>query len=193
LYSLWHEVPSTLSTHWFNDCKKRLRELWEKTYKEREINGESQQLAATYSDYTSLRFQFRHALGNHNQPQNNGRHRRRPNITQIQDELDQYLSEPQVLESLHNGGDPMTWWRDVGSRRFPRLCFLAADLLSIPPSTGNTEREFNGAGGMITAKRSSLSPYIVNQARCLSSWHQTGSYVATEPWQRLRRTTSSGE
>jgi hypothetical protein len=114
-----------------------------KCYKNREIDGEIQQPAdTTHINYTSLRLQFRNSLGNIDHPENNDRRRRRPDPMQIQNELDQYLSEPQVLESLHNG-DPMAWWREVGFRRFPRLCFLAADLLLIPPSTGDTEREFN--------------------------------------------------
>jgi hypothetical protein len=56
-----------------------------------EVNGEFQQSAAIiYSDYTSLRLQFRNSLGNSNQPENKDRRRRRrrPDPTQIQDELD---------------------------------------------------------------------------------------------------------
>jgi hypothetical protein len=107
LSSLWHKVPSALATGYFNDCKRRLRELWKRCYKSREINGEVQQPAATtYNDYANLRLRFRNSLGNNNRPENRDRRRRRPDPTQIQDELDQYLSEPQVLKSLQNG-DPM--------------------------------------------------------------------------------------
>jgi hypothetical protein len=89
------------------------------------------------------------------------------------------LGELQVLESLENG-DPIAWWREVGFRRFLKLNLLAADLLLIPPSTGNTEREFNGAGGMIISKKGRLGPYIVNQAQCLSSWHLSGEALLSE-------------
>jgi hypothetical protein len=61
----------------------------------REINGEIQQPAdITHIDYTSLRLQFRNFLGNSDHSENNDRRRRRPDSMQIQDELDQYVSEP---------------------------------------------------------------------------------------------------
>jgi hypothetical protein len=111
--------------------------------------------------------QFRNSLGSYDQLQNSGRRRRNRVIHQIEDELDKYLSEPEVSENLCNG-DPISWWRKVGSERFPRLSFLAADLLLIPPSMATTERRFNHAGSMITPKRNRLRAHIVNQAQCLS-------------------------
>jgi hypothetical protein len=82
------------------------------------------------------------SLGSDDQLQNAGRRRRRRVGQQVDDELDKYLSEPPVPANLYNG-DSIAWLREVGSRRFPKLSFLAADLLSIPPSVGSTERLFS--------------------------------------------------
>jgi hypothetical protein len=187
LTRLWQQIPNSQATSYFNDCKTRLRDLWKMHYKNRELkNGILANSANTahYRDYTSLQMQFRNSLGSNNQLQNSGRRRRYRVPPQIEDELDKYLSEPKIPKNLYNG-DPISWWRKVGAGRFPTLCFLAANLLSIPSSTAAIERRFNTAGSMITPKRNRLRAYIVNQAQCLSDWRRSGYYVATEDWQRV--------
>jgi hypothetical protein len=128
--------------------------------------------------------QYRNSLGDDDKPRNSRRRRQHKATTQANNELDKYLNEPPVTENLYNG-DAMTWWREVGAQRFPKLSFLAADLLSIPPSVGTTERQFSSTGGMLTPKRSRLRPHRVNQTQCISSWRRYGAYVPTDRWQRI--------
>jgi hypothetical protein len=128
--------------------------------------------------------QFRNFLGFDDQLKNSGRRRRHRVPPQIEGEIDKYLNEPEVPENLYNG-DPISWWREVNAGRFPILCFLATDLLSIPSSTAAIERRFNTAGSMITPKGNRLRAHIVNQAQCLSDWRRSRYYVATEEWQRV--------
>jgi hypothetical protein len=187
LTRLWQQVPNPQATSYFNDCKTRLRDLWKTHYKDRKLeDGIPANLADTinYRDYTSLRMQFRNSLKSNDQSQNSGRRRRNKVIHQIEDELDKYLSEPEVSKNLYNG-DPINWWRKISSKKFLRLSFLAADLLSIPPSTAITERRFNHAGSIITPKRNRLRAHIINQAQRLSDWRRSGYYVATADWQRV--------
>jgi hypothetical protein len=188
LTRLWQQVPEPQATSYFNECKTRLRALWEKHCKDRDFEGEIAQPSlvdvTNYREYTSLRMQYRNSLGDDDKLRNTSRRRQPRAATQAEDELDKYLSEPPVPEDLYNG-DSMAWRREVGSRRFPKLSFLAADFLSIPPSVGTTERQFNNTGSMITPRRTRLRPHIVNQAQCLSNWRRSGVYVATERWQRI--------
>lgn len=92
-----------------------------------------------------------------------------------QDELDLYLSEPPV-DSAQYKKDPLAWWRDQGARRFPKLSYMASDMLTIPSSTAETERQFNSAGKMITPSRNHLQRVFVSQAQCLRSWSDMGVY-----------------
>jgi hypothetical protein len=187
LKELWQQIPKATATGYFNDCKSRLTALWEESYKNREIEDEIEPPSLVdvinYNSYTSQRMRYRNSRQQARDPsQHSGRRRRHATTAHIADELVQYLGEPQVPTSLYNG-DPMMWWREVGSKRFPRLSFLAADLLSIPPSAATNERDFNMAGDMVRAKRSSLTPHIVHLAPCLGSWRRYGIYVPSKTWQ----------
>jgi hypothetical protein len=93
----------------------------------------------------------------------------------VQDELDQYLSEPPV-DNIAYKSDPIGWWRDVGSVRFPRLSYMAVDFLTIASSSAETERDFSSCGKMVTPLRCRLGRHIVGMAQCLRSWSKAGIY-----------------
>jgi hypothetical protein len=95
-----------------------------------------------------------------------------------------YLNEAQVDQGPYNG-NAMEWWRDVGAQRFPKLSFLASDLLSIPSSTATMEREFSSVAKMMTPNRNRLRPLMIGQVQCLRDWRQRGAYTPTEDWQRV--------
>jgi hypothetical protein len=98
LTRLWQQVPDPQATSYYNDCNKRLRELWEKDYKEREIEDENDPPSLVdvikYRDYTSLRMQYRNSLGDNDSPQNTGRRRQRRAAAQVEDELDRVAHLP---------------------------------------------------------------------------------------------------
>jgi hAT family C-terminal dimerisation region len=98
----------------------------------------------------------------------------------IEDELDLYLAEP-VCDIAVYKDDPIRWWRDIGQRRFPRLSYMATDYLTIPPSTCETERQFNSAGRMLSPLRNRLSRWIVSQAQSMRSWSLNGVYIPQIP------------
>jgi hypothetical protein len=107
LTRLWQQVPNPQATSYYNNYNKRLRELWEKDYKKREIEDENDPPnlinIINYRNYTSLRMQYRNSLEDNDSPQNTSRRRQRRAAAQVEDELDQYLSEPPVLKNLYNG------------------------------------------------------------------------------------------
>jgi hypothetical protein len=99
------------------------------------------------------------------------------------DELDRYLREP-IEDPRSCDDDPIKWWRNIGTKRFPRSSFLASDLLSFPSSTAVVERQFNSTGSMVTPKRNRLSRIIICQAQSLRIRRQQQIYWATEYWEQ---------
>jgi hypothetical protein len=94
------------------------------------------------------------------------------------DELERYLEEASADPTSYSG-NPLAWWREVGSKRFPRLSYLASDLLSIPLSTASVERIFSLLGNMIPPKRSCLNADVVTHGYSLRAWRAGGVYVAS--------------
>jgi hypothetical protein len=199
LRSLWAPLPVDTANRFYNDAKEGLQALWSQHYKDREIPGDLQlQLSAgRYRNMIDRRLRWAAASQSANsqinssqtassqsasQSQHSLRNRGRQQPQQyyrpetLPDELKLYLRQSTVDGELFDD-DPIKWWRNVGNRRFPRLSFLASDLLSIPSSTAAIERQFNSTGSMVTPKRNRLSRVVICQAQSLRSWrrHVTAS------------------
>ncbi len=52
--------------------------------------------------------------------------------------------------------DVLTWWRDVGQARFPRISVMARQFLTIPTVSATAERVFSFAGLTLSDLRKSL-------------------------------------
>jgi hypothetical protein len=211
LQSLWEPLPREIAERYFEDAQEGLQTLWSQQYRNREIPGEQPLIprpphslnrrlrwAATSQasqtagsqDATSQITAYeaassRAASQATSQSQRNSRNRgqqHEPAPLPL-DELEIYLREPVIDPELFKE-DAISWWREVGSKRFPRLSLLASDLLSIPSSTSSIERQFNSTGAMVTPKRSSLSRVTICQAQSLKSWRQQRIYTANADWER---------
>ena len=90
-----------------------------------------------------------------------------------QDEYEDYNSgEPYELST---GVSALTWWcHDIRRQRYPRLSYIAIDILSIPAMSDEPERVFSGARRTISWERGQLNPETVEMTECLKHWKKSG-------------------
>ena len=69
--------------------------------------------------------------------------------------------------------DIYVYWASK-SRRWPKLCSMAKDLLSIPATSTASERAFSMAKDVFGIARMSLNPETVEALICLRSWYRAG-------------------
>jgi hypothetical protein len=187
IQSLWEPLPREIAERYFEDAQEGLRTLWSNHYKNREIPGEQPLIprpshslnrrlrwAATSkagqtassrdanSQITANEAATGQATSQSQRNSRNRRHQHRPAPLPL-DELEIYLHEPVIDPELFKE-DTISWWREVGSKSFPRLSLLASDFLSIPSSTSSVERQFNSTGAMVTPKRGNMSRVTICQA-----------------------------
>ncbi|XP_063221590.1 zinc finger BED domain-containing protein 4-like isoform X2 [Bacillus rossius redtenbacheri] len=80
-----------------------------------------------------------------------------PATNHKEDEIRNYLSEPRLPRS----DDPLGWWRNHGSNKYPNLCVVASKYLGIPATQVSSERLFSVAGNVVTSRRECLLPQHV--------------------------------
>ncbi|EFZ03855.2 hAT family dimerization domain protein [Metarhizium robertsii] len=184
LEQLWNQLPSRQTTEWKKAYGRSLRRIWEDRYKimahVAACSGDSVAGSSSALDYIERRLAFGRSLTCPDSQRRQNKRPEQPEASSVQDELDQYLSEPPV-DNIAYKADPIAWWRDVGAVRFPRLSYMAVDFLTIASSSAETEREFSSCGRMLTPSRSRLRRHIVAMAQCLRSWSKAGIYQPTLP------------
>lgn len=79
-------------------------------------------------------------------------------------EINRYLEEP-LIDRKKN---PLMWWKDHGSARFPILAVVAREFLSIPATSVPPERVFLLKGQSFCEKRKQIKPKYVDQFLFLS-------------------------
>jgi hypothetical protein len=88
-----------------------------------------------------------------------------------QDEYDDYNTEsPYEIRT-----SALTWWcQDQQQKRWPRLSYMAIDILSIPAMSDEPERVFSGARRTISWERAQLSAENIERIECLKNWQRSG-------------------
>ena len=69
--------------------------------------------------------------------------------------------------------DPLMWWKNTGSIKYPTLAQIAKRILSIPATSAPSERVFSVAGITIANKRARLLP---DTASALIFLHQNWDF-----------------
>ncbi|KAF5120896.1 putative AC9 transposase [Metarhizium anisopliae] len=182
LDQLWNQLPSRQTSEWKRTYKKSLATIWEEKYKSKAPDAASSFVsgagAASALDYIERRLAFSRSLASSDSRGRQSKRQQQSAAMPLQDELDQYLSEPPVDNIAYKAG-PIGWWRDVGAAGFPRLSYMAVDFLTIASSSSETERDFGSCGRLTTPLRSRLRRHIVAMAQCLRSWSKAGIYQPT--------------
>jgi hypothetical protein len=86
---------------------------------------------------------------------------------QFKSELNEYLEEPQ--EPSVQDFDILGWWRNNGSK-YPTLCRMASDILSMPVSTLSADSIFDTEIRKMDNYRSSLDSLTLEALICTKDW-----------------------
>ena len=82
-------------------------------------------------------------------------------------ELDKYFDEYRLDHTIEL--DILSWWK-MNKNRFPSLCNMARDILSIPITTVVSESCFSMGGRIIIKWRASLKPENAEDLVTACSW-----------------------
>ena len=138
---------------------KKVKDLWE-TYRERALiplvsqsydKGPEEQELDVFD-------QIAQKLGNYARPAS-------------QDEYQDYIHrEPYDIGKML----ALKWWcQDVQRKRWPRLSYMAIDILSIPAMSDEPERVFSGARRTVSWDRGQIEAETLEQVECLKHWKRT--------------------
>lgn len=89
-----------------------------------------------------------------------------------QDEFEDYCSG-----ELYNIGKlpALKWWCHKEQRkRWPRLSYMAIDILSIPAMSDEPERVFSGARRTVSWDRAQMEAETLEIVECLKHWKRSG-------------------
>jgi hypothetical protein len=73
-------------------------------------------------------------------------------------ELEAYKASPCIMTKNIDGTDVniLTWWREIGEKRYPHIALMARQYLAVPASSAAVERIFSFAGLSYSDLRKSL-------------------------------------
>jgi hypothetical protein len=88
-----------------------------------------------------------------------------------QDQFEDYNAEsPYEIRT-----SALTWWcQDQQQKRWPRLSYMAIDILSIPAMSDEPERVFSGARRTISWERAQMEPPTIEMVECIKHWKKSG-------------------
>ena len=86
-----------------------------------------------------------------------------------EDEVDEYLGLKRAKEFT----GVFSWW-DSHKDRFPTLYLIAADYLTIAPTSVAVERVFSAAGRVTSPLRNRLAEESIRELVCMMGWVRNG-------------------
>ena len=89
-----------------------------------------------------------------------------------QDEYQDYCNgEPYDIGKM----PALKWWcQDQQRKRWPRLSYMAIDILSIPAMSDEPERVFSGARRTVSWDRAQMGAETLERVECLKHWKRSG-------------------
>lgn len=101
----------------------------------------------------------------------NRSYKRAKKTTELQKYYDCHYQE--TVEAKDDGllfRDPLTWWVQVGRYSYPILFKIALDFLSIPSTSCESERAFNGGQRTVTKDGNSRSAATIEAIQLQKNW-----------------------
>jgi hypothetical protein len=69
----------------------------------------------------------------------------------------------------------LTWWcEETQRKRWPRLSYMAIDILSVPGMSDEPERVFSAACRTVSWDEAEMEAEALEKRECLNHWKQTG-------------------
>ena len=68
----------------------------------------------------------------------------------------------------------MWWCQDQQRKHWPRLSYMAIDILSIPAMSDEPKRVFSGARRTLSWERAQMEPKTLEMVECLKHWKRSG-------------------
>lgn len=161
-------IKSNWEKGWQKTALAKVEELWKQHYRDRpspyDIIPESYDSQLTEGD------SFQSDLEAYDEYERELTKYSRPTS---KDEYIDYISLPPL--KLGRKTTALSWWMEEEQRlRWPRLAYMAIDILSIPAMSAEAERVFSGARRTISWDRAQLLPSTIEHTECCKHWELSG-------------------
>ncbi|KNB17838.1 hypothetical protein FOXG_22067 [Fusarium oxysporum f. sp. lycopersici 4287] len=167
---------------WITKAKEMVQDLWEREYRDLEVDDPEIELPAnkrlktSRNKFTAWRTKKRGlttgGISVTEPPIRSPAQSPRSSVGGL--DLDEYEQWQRDIEDADASvTDPYEYWH-IRRLKYPRLSRMALDLLTVPPMSAECERLFSTTGRMITKSRNRLDASTIGLCQTLRSWGRAG-------------------
>ncbi|RKK07622.1 hypothetical protein BFJ65_g17827 [Fusarium oxysporum f. sp. cepae] len=167
---------------WITKAKEMVQDLWEREYRDLEVNDPEIELPAnkrlktSRNKFTAWRTKKRGlTTGGISVTESQIRSPAQSPRSSVGGlDLDEYEQWQRDIEDADASvTDPYEYWH-IRRLKYPRLSRMALDLLTVPPMSAECERLFSTTGRMVTKSRNRLDASTIGLCQTLRSWLRAG-------------------
>jgi hypothetical protein len=167
---------------WITKAKEMVQDLWEREYRDLEVDDPEIELPAnkrlktSRNKFTAWRTKKRGlttgGISVTESPIQSPAQSPRSSVGGL--DLDEYEQWQRGIEDADASvTDPYEYWH-IRRLKYPRLSRMALDLLTVPPMSAECERLFSTTGRMVTKSRNRLDASTIGLCQTLRSWLRAG-------------------
>jgi hypothetical protein len=167
---------------WITKAKEMVQDLWEREYRDLEVDDPEIELPAnkrlktSRNKFTAWRTKKRGltagGISVTESPIQSPAQSPRSSVGGL--DLDEYEQWQRDIEDADASvTDPYEYWH-IRRLKYPRLSRMALDLLTVPPMPAECERLFSTTGRMVTKSRNRLDASTIGLYQTLRSWLRAG-------------------
>ncbi|KAG7420469.1 hypothetical protein Forpi1262_v009353 [Fusarium oxysporum f. sp. raphani] len=167
---------------WITKAKEMVQDLWEREYRDLEVDDPEIELPAnkrlktSRNKFTAWRTKKRGlTTGGISVTESQIRSPAQSPRSSVGGlDLDEYEQWQRDIEDADASvTDPYEYWH-IRRLKYPRLSRMALDLLTVPPMSAECERLFSTTGRMVTKSRNRLDASTIGFCQTLRSWLRAG-------------------